>query len=410
MTTLKPVDPKKRIDILDILRGFALLGIIFNNILYFSGYSFIPFSHLSQFPDFQVNEKIFHFLDIIITAKFYTLFSILFAVGFYLQLSKYREDTIKFLGTYRRRLFILLVIGLIHGLFWFGDILFLYSIIGFILILFRNVKTKNLLQWSLFFIFLPALSDLVLIIFFQGAEAVGAAKQAALAYITYPDMAPEDVMNTFQNGTITELFFLNIHHLIWKWFGYIPTGRFSITLGIFLLGYYLASINFFVEKAKSTFLLLSSLIIGFPATISAQLLGGNLYQYPSTLSNTFYKILLTIGQISICIFYIAFIFRLIQTSIGKRVFNYLKPVGRMALTNYVFQTFICVLIFYNFGFNLICKTELLFGVIIAVSILLLQIVLSNVWLKYYRFGPLEWVWRSLTYKKMIKIRNKRDEL
>ena len=155
MTTPKPVDPKKRIEILDVLRGFALSGIIFNNILYLSGYSFIPFSNLSRFLNFEINEKIFHFLDIIITAKFYTLFSILFAVGFYLQFSKHREHSIDFLGTYRRRLVILLIIGLIHSLLWFGDILFLYAIIGFILILFRNVKTKNLFRWSLFFILFP---------------------------------------------------------------------------------------------------------------------------------------------------------------------------------------------------------------------------------------------------------------
>jgi len=75
MTTLTPIEPKQRIEILDILRGFALLGIIFNNMLYFSGYSFMPFDNLKQIIDFQLNEKIYYFLDIIITAKFlYTIF------------------------------------------------------------------------------------------------------------------------------------------------------------------------------------------------------------------------------------------------------------------------------------------------------------------------------------------------
>ena len=135
MTTQKPIDPKNRIEIFDILRGFAILGIIFNNILYLSGYAFIPFDDLRQFPNFQLNENIYQFLDIIITAKFYTLFSILFAVGFYLQFSKHRKDPIDFLRTYRRRLFILLLIGLIHILIWFGDILLIYAMIGFVFIL-----------------------------------------------------------------------------------------------------------------------------------------------------------------------------------------------------------------------------------------------------------------------------------
>ena len=154
MKIFTPTEPQERIKILDILRGFALLGIIFNNILYFSGYSFMPFENLKLIPDFQLNENIFSFLDFIIRRKFYTIFSILFAVGFYLQFIKYSRDSISFLKIYRRRMFILFIIGLIHSLIWFGDILLTYSIIGFILISFRNVKPKNVLRWALFFLYL----------------------------------------------------------------------------------------------------------------------------------------------------------------------------------------------------------------------------------------------------------------
>ncbi len=405
MTTFNPIDPNKRVEILDVLRGFALLGIIFNNILYFSGYSFIPFSDLKQFPGFQLNQLLYNFLDIVVTAKFYTLFSILFAVGFYLQFSKYRDSSIDFLRTYRRRLFILLCIGLAHSLIWFGDILFLYAILGFILILFRNVKSKNLLKWSLLFLFLPVFFDMAFLLFSQTNQIAGIVSQGSAAHSTYPDITAEVVINTFKDGTIIEIFFLNIHNLIWKWLSYIPSGRLMITLGIFLLGYYLSSIKFFEEKAKSTFLLVFSLIVGLLTTISAQVLGGNPYLFPPTISNTLYKALLTTGQIFICIFYITSIFKIIQSSMGKRILNYLKPFGRMALTNYIFQTIICTLIFYNFGFNLIGRIGLRYIVIIAVLVLLFQIVLSNFWLKYYRFGPLEWIWRSLTYKKKIEIRN-----
>jgi len=138
MTTLKPIEPEQRIEIFDILRGFALLGIIFNNMLYFSGYSFMPFDNLKLITYFQLDENIFSFLDFIIRRKFYTLFSILLAVGFYLQFSKHSKDSITFLETYRRRIFILFIIGFIHSLIWFGDILLTYSIIAFILISFRN--------------------------------------------------------------------------------------------------------------------------------------------------------------------------------------------------------------------------------------------------------------------------------
>ena len=236
------------------------------------------------------------------------------------------------------------------------------------------------------------------------ADTIETVNQVALAHVSYADMAPDAVMSTYQYGTIKELFLLNIHHLIWKWLSYIPSGRLMITLGIFLLGYYLASIHFFTEKSKSTYLLMSSLIIGLLTTVSAQLIGGNQYQFPPTLINTLYKSLLTTGQISLAVFYLVSISRILQTARGKRVLSYLKPVGRMALTNYVFQTIICLLIFYNFGFNLIGETGLVYSVFIAFCVLILQIVLSNIWLQYYRFGPLEWLWRSLTYKKRIKIK------
>jgi uncharacterized protein len=404
MKTLKPLEPQERIEILDVLRGFALLGIILNNMLYFSGYSFMPFDDLKQITNFQLDESIFSVLDFIIRAKFYTLFSILFAVGFYLQFNKYREYQTDFIKVYRRRIFILLIIGLIHSLIWFGDILFTYSIMVFILILFRNVKAKNILRWSLFFMLLPILVDFALLPFVQTINGIGPENIAVVAHVNYPDMAPKIVIDTFQNGTVIELFILNIHNFVWKYLGYIPSGRLFVLFGIFLFGYNLASIGFFSNKNKSYSLLISSLIIGLIATISSKILGGSVYQFPPTLSNTIYKLLLTAGQISMCIFYITSIFKIAQTSIGKMVFKYLIPVGRMALTNYLSQTIIMIIIFYNFGFNLIGRLGLIPIIGIVFSILVAQIIFSNIWLRYFRFGPFEWIWRSLTYKKRIRNR------
>jgi len=405
MTTLTPIDPQERIEILDILRGFALLGILFNNMLYFSGYAFVPFDNLKQIINFPLSENIYYFLDIVITAKFYTLFCILFAVGFYIQFSKHREYPSDFLRTYRRRLTILFLIGIIHNLIWFGDILLLYSIMAFILILFRNMKTKNLLRWSIFIILLPLLLDLVVLPFIQVPESAATETTGAVAHVNYPDMAPQDVINTFQNGTIAELLSLNIHNIVWKYLGYIPSGGFFKILGIFILGYYLASIGFFTNKNKSNVLLISSLIVGLMATLFSKLLGGNPYQFPSTLPNIFYKFLLAVGQIFMCIFYITSIFKIVQMSIGKRVLKHLIPVGRMALTNYLSQTIIMIIIFYNFGLNLIGRIGLISVMGIVVAVLVFQIIMSNIWLKHFRFGPFEWAWRSLTYKKKLKIRN-----
>lgn len=404
MENIKPVDPKMRIDILDILRGFALLGIIFNNIQYFSGYTFIPFSTLKLFTHYNLNEWIYHFLDIIVTAKFYTLFSILFAVGFYLQYSKYREEASAFLKTYRRRLFILLLIGIVHSLVWFGDILFLYAVVGFILILFRNVKSKNLLKFSVFFFILPFLLNFLFMLFYKGPGPAGEEIIQSIAHSNFPGKAPDSIVNTFVNGNIFDLFSQNIFLLKWKWMGYIPSGRLFVTLGIFLLGYYLGSIQFFKKRPVSLSLVAGSFLIGFFFTLAAYGRGGDIHMFPSNPSNELFRLLILVGHIFMCFFYILLIFRINQHKFGKTILHYLKPVGRMALTNYFMQTLICKLLFCNFGFDLICRTEFLYAVIMVITILVFQIIFSNLWLSYYRFGPLEWAWRSLTYKKMVRIR------
>ena len=404
MKSFTPIEPKQRIEILDILRGFALLGIIFNNMQYLSGYAFTPFDTLKEIINFKLNEDVYHFLDIIITAKFYTLFSFLFATGFYIQLSKHTEDSTDFLKTYRRRLFILLVLGAVHSLIWFGDILLSYAIIGFILILFRKVKSKYLLRWSICILLLPSLIDVALLPFSQPSAATSFQTTTPVVHVSYPDMTSEAVINTYQNGSVADIFLLNFHNLAWKYLGYFPSGQYFTLLGIFLLGYYLASTGFFTERSKPILLLVISLIVGLLATFSARILGGSLYQWPPTLSNTLFKFLLLTGQIFMCMFYITCIYKIIQTSIGKRILNYLIPMGRMALSNYLCQTIIMVVIFYNFGFNLFGKIGLIPTAVIAMLILVLQIIFSNIWLRHFRFGPFEWLWRSLTYKKRIKIR------
>lgn len=212
MTNNQPIEPKHRIEILDILRGFALIGIIFMNMGFFSGYVFMPFDDLKQITNFQLDEKVYSFLDIIVTGKFYTLFSILFAVGFYIQYNKNKQNSINFLNTYRRRLFILLLIGVLHSSIWFGDILLMYSIFGFILILFRNVNSKNLFRWSLFFLLFPLLMDLSLLPFSEGMRAANPENTVAVAHIQYPDITPEEVISTFQNGSIADIFFLNSYY------------------------------------------------------------------------------------------------------------------------------------------------------------------------------------------------------
>jgi uncharacterized protein len=288
---------------------------------------------------------------------------------------------------------------------WFGDILLSYAMVGFVLILFANVKSTNLLRWSICLLLFPFVLDLGLSPLFQTSAAINADKAIPIVHVSYPDMTPEVVITTFHKGSLVDMFFLNLHHLMWKYLGYLPSGGYFTLVGIFLLGYYLASIGFFTETSKPTWLLIISLIIGLLATLSARLMGGGLYRWPPTPSNALFKFLLLTGQIFMCLFYVTCVCKMAGTATGKRILRHLIPMGRMALTNYLLQTVIMIAIFYNCGFNLFGTIGLIPTAGIATLVLALQLILSALWLRYFRFGPFEWLWRSLTYGKRIKIRH-----
>jgi len=146
--TYKPIEKKERLIVLDVLRGFALMGILFANILSWSGIKFMLISNIHQLGDFTSDTHLYHLLKYFVDTKFYTIFSILFGIGFSMQITKYK-DSPGFIPLYRRRLALLFVIGLIHASMWSGDILTLYALVGFVLVLFRNLEPKKLFKISI---------------------------------------------------------------------------------------------------------------------------------------------------------------------------------------------------------------------------------------------------------------------
>src|SRR5215204_5274071 len=142
-----PVSSRERIEILDVLRGLAVCGILIGNVQWFSGYGMIPpeFSHNAALYD-QVTHFLVHFF---VEGKFYSVFSFLFGFGFALQIARAQDRGDANASLFKRRLFWLLVIGLLHAyLLWYGDILSVYALMGFVLILFRNKTNESLLKWA----------------------------------------------------------------------------------------------------------------------------------------------------------------------------------------------------------------------------------------------------------------------
>src|SRR5437763_4426527 len=162
---LTPISFQERIEILDVLRGLAVGGILIGNMQWFSGYGLMPPALVRQGP---LADQATHFLvHFFVEGKFYSIFSFLFGFGFALQIARAEERGDLKASLFKRRLFWLLVIGLLHAyLLWSGDILSIYAVTGFLLILFRKKTNNALLKWAFALLAVPILTYLLLYVLF----------------------------------------------------------------------------------------------------------------------------------------------------------------------------------------------------------------------------------------------------
>ena len=397
--TIAPVSKKNRLEILDIIRGFAIFGILLANIQSWSGYKFIPFEHLATLPHYQYNEILHYLFMFFIDTKFYALFSILFGIGFYLQFKKYKHDQDPFIKTYRRRLGFLMLFGAIHSFFWSGDILLIYGMVGFVFILFRNLPTRKLLILSIVLYYVWLGYDTLFALYFPHTL-----EYTYTAYKTYPDITPHALTAIFQNGSFYEVLQANWHNLYYRYVDLIPSGRLTKVLALFLFGYYLMSINYFQTYAQSKKLLALYLLLGLFFTYNAYALGGSMATFSHDLHNVIYKALAVTGQIFLALSYVS-ILSILYTKEGIKKFLHLFAyVGRISFTSYLMHTLFGYLIFYPFFGGLFGTMGLLQISLLALALYTFQIIFSFLWLRYFNFGPLEWVWRCLTYNKLFALR------
>ena len=398
MKQITPVKKKNRIEILDVIRGFAIFGIIIANIQSWSGYKFIPFDLLQTLPYYDYNETLKYLFMFFIDTKFYTLFSILFGIGFYIQFDKQRDNQKPFMRTYRKRLAFLIIFGAIHSFFWSGDILLIYGAVGLIFVMFRNLNPQTIFKLSIFFYFIWLIYDIIFAIFFPEVM-----NYPYLAYKTYPDISPTELTAIFQNGSFTEVLQANWHNLYYRYIDLIPSGRLTKVLALFMLGYYLMSINYFTTYAKNFKLFTLFFFSGIIITFISYKIGGNMSIFSHNLTNVAYKALAVTGQILLALSYINILAILDEKLFFKKFFHLFAYVGRMSFTSYLMHTLFGFLIFYPFFGGLFGTMSIVEISILALILYAVQIIFSFVWLKYFAFGPLEWLWRCLTYSKIFPI-------
>ncbi|MBR6863366.1 MAG: DUF418 domain-containing protein [Bacteroidales bacterium] len=382
---------KKRFVILDALRGFAMLGIILANFPEFSLWTFSDPAGWTGLD--RVTRAVQTFL---VDGKFYTLFSLLFGVGFSIQLANAEGK----LRIFYRRMSVLLVIGLLHLLFlWSGDILMLYAACGMLLPLFRNLPTRSILCIAGTFLLLPVLSDAVLGTTLADPLEAEQWRICGLYGITEANFGTwlsdahsyREVLQFLHQGAVERMWEFVIGHRYFK------------VLGLFMIGFAVGRERIYADVTAHQTLLRRILLAGFAAGIPLSVL----YTWSSMGGMPWGRVVHSLTYLSVYPMGFAYaagfclLFDRRPDAPGWRLFSNL---GRMACTNYLSQSVFGILLFYGIGLGLGNRVDLLTTEAIALGVYAFQVLFSTLWMRSFFFGPVEWLWRILTYGRRLPLR------
>jgi uncharacterized protein len=406
---LQPVAVTERAAILDILRGFALLGVFIDNSFGFTGYSF--FTHdMRQSLSTAIPDAVLALSELtFVHGKFYSLFSLLFGIGFSVILLRSQARGVNAIALFYRRLFVLMLIGAFHIRFmWEGDILFLYALLGMLLPLFRKCSDRTLLIWSAALILSPILVDIIKVAFnFRTGGYLELLAQKAdtkngipldKSYATYlfdRGSGWGDWRRWLESGYLYRFAYI------------IESNRIPKVLGMFLLGFYVGRKMMYANLAEYIPLLKRirfwGFLIGIPVAIATTWfeIDDKAVPHPLGLLDT---VSYAFSVVPLCLAYTASICLLWVRSNHTARIKVLAPVGQMALTNYLLQTLMGIFIFYGVGLSWggYIGPTIFFPIIILLYCL--QVAYSHWWMKRFNYGPVEWLWRQMTYGKRLKLR------
>jgi uncharacterized protein len=393
-----------RIQSIDAFRGFALAGIAIAHMVE-QYYGAMPPPGL--FDDVYASglDKVAGaFVEIFVRGKFFALFSFLFGVSFFIQMDNGAQKGINFRARFLWRLALLFVVGYAHALFYRGDILTIYAVVGVALVLFFHVRTAVCL--ALAAIVLLGLPRFLLFALNGGDVlfAGGDADPALPANLAYAEAVTQ--------GSLVDVFRANAWHgLVTKAeFQLNVFGRGYLTFAYFLVGLCVGRLGLFRDLERHAASLKRGLWIAIAAVVVTFVTAGFLFSTLPENSNfdnwqaMFALTAMDLWNLSFATLYLCGFLLWFNRPRGRQVLGKLAPYGRAALSNYVLQTLIGTILLYNFGFGLLGQLSNadMFG--IAIVVIAGQVALSAAWLRYYRFGPLEWLWRSATWFEWQRLR------
>jgi len=389
-----PVADAERAGVLDALRGFALLGILISHVPTMSGYEFLAPHSQAALDRFGIDAPLAAVMEFLIRGKFFSLFSLLFGIGFAVQLQSAARRGANFARHFARRLAILLVLGVVHASLWYGDILKDYALIGLVLI--------ATARWHERTVALAAISVLALGIVWPilVAALVGAAAPLPSGSDPGGDFAA--LTHAFAGADLRADVAANLALVRLKALQIVYDGKAVAILAMFLIGALVGQLGLFRTLCAHRRLFLRvfwmCLPLGVVGNVELVHLHAVTPDFPPTRMWVIEHILFAVAVPAMALAY-ASGFALLWSRGLRPVLQVLAPAGQMALTTYVSQTLICIALFYGIGVGLHGKVGFADGTLIAMAIFSLQCAMSRVWLRHFRFGPLEWLWRCGTYGK-----------
>ena len=393
-----------RIDIIDALRGFSLAGIVIVHMVeqYVGGPApeELSISAHQSVLDNVVDAIVFF----IIRGKFFALFSLLFGLSFFIQFDNADKRGTDYRLRYLWRMLILFAIGYMHHLFYRGDILTIYAVLAPFLLPFQRLNAKWLLVgFAIIFLGIPR----VLLFYIFGENP-----------LFYPvEMDPNSpgtlaTYETLKHGNFFEIAAKNAGEgfLMKMEFQLSAFYRFYLTFAFFLLGAWLGRKGYFKDTLKfqshtRKALIISSiafLVFGVAMGLAFSQTGGVF-----NLGNGWFVVgmhLMDLTNLCLTVVIVTVFVYAYQSAGGQKFLGKFIPYGKTALTNYVLQSVIGTGILYGWGLGYIGEwaNSALFG--LSIAIIIVQIVLSRWWLKHFRYGPFEWLWRSMTFFKWMPLR------
>ncbi len=383
---------------LDVLRGFALFGILLVNFEYFSR-PIVSIALADEVTPSGVHALAAFLVQWLAEGKFYSLFSMLFGAGFALMMLRADADGGSGTGRYLKRLIGLLGFGLAHALLvWSGDVLLVYALTAFVMLLFfRRTPVRRLWKWALVLIAVPML---VMWIGLAGMTAAGLAPdggESAIADIRQAEaeieaMAAEaariNAVGSYGENVVQRV--RDVEFSLSSFLFWIPP-----VLGYFLLGRWLLAAGPLDRPTDHAGFFrrwrLLGLATGLPISAYAVWQLQGLGMFVPTLDLALGTTAATVGALLLTLGYLS-----IVVPNAQRL-AFLAPAGRMALTNYLCQSLVWTLVFYGYGLGLWGQVPRAAMVLLAVVFFALQLAVSRWWLARFRFGPAEWLWRTWTY-------------